>query len=67
MVAANKQKMFRGDHDFPSQILRPLPYNHPRLAIMGVLLVAKIRWIFLQLPGSLSEVNMVEMFDSPAM
>ena len=41
------------------------PMNNPRLAVMGVLPAAKIRRIFLQLPGGLFEVKIFEMFDSP--
>jgi hypothetical protein len=56
--------MTRGNHDFPPQVLRPLPYNNARLTAIGVMPPAKSRRIFLQLPGGLFEVKIFEMFDS---
>jgi hypothetical protein len=64
-IAANEQKMIWWNHDLPPQILRPLPNNNSRLMAMGVVSTAKIRRIFFQLPGSLFEVKIREMFDSP--
>ena len=56
--------MIRGNHDFPPQVLWPLPYDNLRLAALGIMPAAKIRRIFLQLPGGLFEVKIFEMLDS---
>ena len=61
---ANQQKMIRGNHDFPPQVLRPPPYDNSRFTARGGMPAAKIRRIFLQLPGGLFEIKIFKMFDS---
>ena len=45
-ISANEQKMIRRNHDFPPQILRPLPGDDPRRPTVGNLLFAKRQRIF---------------------
>ena len=45
--------MIRWNHNFPPQILRPPPDNNTRLTAVGLMPPAKIRRVFLKLPGGL--------------